>query len=62
MINPHGIIKDVRCPICLGLGSYESTKEFRPPPNQHHMAVLHSDTDINDVIALLPWKKEEDDE
>ena len=42
------------CPICLGLGKYETNPKYKRPLMHHHSATIHSSIPIEDVIDLLP--------
>lgn len=48
---------EVSCPVCLGLGDYETNDAYRPPFDPKHFVVLHSSLDVEDAIALLPEGK-----
>lgn len=50
----------MRCPVCHGLGEY--VRQVRTPRPDPTFIAVHSDEDVYDVIARLPWAKEDDDE
>lgn len=51
-----------RCPVCLGLGEYETNASYtRPPKHDGTFIVLHSGLDPYDAIEMLPVKEGTDD-
>lgn len=55
-----GPARYIECPVCLGLGSFETNPAFKRPPLTHHFTVLHSEMKLEDVLDLLPIKEETD--
>lgn len=56
--HPAGKTKRlVRCPVCLGLGEYETSDRFKRPDIDEGYMAVHSKIPIEDAIALLPEER-----
>jgi hypothetical protein len=53
----------VRCPICLGLGTYEEDENWEPPKKSETTVAVHSTIlDLEDILDLLPERHVTHDE
>ena len=57
----QGKRREVRCPVCLGLGEYEYSDRYKKPehftPETEGFVVAHSNVPVADLIELLPEGK-----
>jgi hypothetical protein len=54
-----GDMGKVGCPVCLGLGEYETNDAYRRPDVDEGYFAVHSNITLEEAIALLPQKEEE---